>query len=452
MASFPFLNLPLELRDQIYSLYFKPADRLVRNDALNAKGYFGGVYAFDFDLCRVNRQVYKEAKRVWERENVFVKIATPWPSAGMYRVYLMSEEGLVWDDEGMGMVNHITSEGLVPIVCSDRFADSFTTHASLVEITAPLHQAVPEHTVVVLLDDLHLFTQTWFYSALSYPMLNDRLATTFSLRNPSTPLALQEKLLLLFGEIKGLHHMEVTGYAPELKKKLTSLMAIPAPSVGTCCEEGAALMATGDASLAANNPQEALDTYLRAFAAIHILIHGRTRRVLADAFFHDAITSGRFAGQSGTSVRVVLRLQLVSRCVLAQLQLGHDADAAFWGMRTIHIMRDSLDVEFEDFLSDFIGGQDVAMIYLRTGVALWRLEQFYRSRGVDTGEFGDEKSERIWGLARKFLKGRKKADVRAELRELGVPMEIVGGFGDAEEGDGSTSAKAGSPREDFESE
>jgi hypothetical protein len=107
MASFPFLALPLELRESIYSLYFKPADHLRHSDQLNAQGFFGGVYTFDFDLCRVNKQVYREAKAVWKRENVFVKIATPWPSAGMYRVYLMSEEGRDWEEEeqesgGMG--------------------------------------------------------------------------------------------------------------------------------------------------------------------------------------------------------------------------------------------------------------------------------------------------------------------------------------------------------------
>lgn len=84
MSSFPFLQLPLELREQIYSLYFKPSDRLVHSDALNALGFFGGVYKFDCGLYGVNRQVYGEAKTVWERENVFVKIATPWPSAGKY--------------------------------------------------------------------------------------------------------------------------------------------------------------------------------------------------------------------------------------------------------------------------------------------------------------------------------------------------------------------------------
>lgn len=121
MSHFPFLSLPLELREQIYALYFKPADRLVHSDAFNVKGFFGGVYNFDFELYRVSRQIYAEAKRVWERENVFVKIATPWPSAGMYhiyyaaedtlmfgdgagmyRVYLMSEEDLEWDEEGLG--------------------------------------------------------------------------------------------------------------------------------------------------------------------------------------------------------------------------------------------------------------------------------------------------------------------------------------------------------------
>tara|TARA_R110002003_G_scaffold140_2_gene12759 strand:+ start:3033 stop:3470 length:438 start_codon:yes stop_codon:yes gene_type:complete len=91
---FPFLSLPLELRETVYSLYFKPADRLQRNHSLEEQGFFGGVYKFDFDLYRVNKQIYNEAKRVWKRENVFVKIATPWPSAGMYRVYLMAEDGV----------------------------------------------------------------------------------------------------------------------------------------------------------------------------------------------------------------------------------------------------------------------------------------------------------------------------------------------------------------------
>lgn len=57
VAPFPFLRLPRELRDVVYSLYFKPADRLLQNHSLEAKGYYGGLYKFDFDLVHVNRQV-----------------------------------------------------------------------------------------------------------------------------------------------------------------------------------------------------------------------------------------------------------------------------------------------------------------------------------------------------------------------------------------------------------
>ena len=73
----------------------------------------------------------------------------------------------------------------MPIVCTDAKADAFADHHAVVQITAPFHGVVPEHTVVMLVDDLHLFTKTWYYSALSYPMLNERLSTTFILRNPA---------------------------------------------------------------------------------------------------------------------------------------------------------------------------------------------------------------------------------------------------------------------------
>lgn len=76
------LSIPIELREYIWSLYLKPADRLVRCSHLDEEGFYGGVYHFDFALWRVNRQIYSEAKSVWQRENIFVKIATPWSGAG----------------------------------------------------------------------------------------------------------------------------------------------------------------------------------------------------------------------------------------------------------------------------------------------------------------------------------------------------------------------------------
>ena len=92
--AFPFMRLPLELREQVYSHYFHPGDHLVRNPVLEAKGFYGGVYQWDLDVFYVNKQIYRESKRVWDRENIFVKIATPWPTAGMYQVYLMATDGV----------------------------------------------------------------------------------------------------------------------------------------------------------------------------------------------------------------------------------------------------------------------------------------------------------------------------------------------------------------------
>ncbi|KAF1833836.1 hypothetical protein BDW02DRAFT_472231, partial [Decorospora gaudefroyi] len=363
---FSFMQLPLELREQIYSLYFRPADHLVKSPALEANGFFGGVYQWSFALSCVSKQIYAESQKVWRRENAFIKIATPWPSA----------------------VNHISSEGLVPIVCTDARADSFTGHHAEVHITAPFHEAVPDHTVVMLADDVHLFTRTWHYSALSYPMLNERLSTTFTLRNPDpnpdpdpamqVPLPLQRRLLLPFEAVKGLHDMHIHGYAPVVQQELRTRQALPVPTLQEACETATDIMLAGDKALAThndNNAVEALELYRRAFRAIHILIHGRTRRVLADVFFHGTINHGRYKGQTGSTVRVMLRLKLVSRTIAACNALGQFGDAAFWGMRSINIMSESSDSGFEDFLSSFRVLQDVGLIYLRTAIAFSTMEK-----------------------------------------------------------------------------
>lgn len=333
-------------------------------------------------------------------------------------------------------------------MCTDARADNFTTHHSLVQITAPFHQAVPEHTVVVLLDDLHLFTQTWYYSALSYPMLNDRLSTTFKLRDPyktdrkiegerrkEISIALQKRLLLPFEQVKGLHQISVLNYAPSVRHDLERLMSIPVPSLTQCVESSNSLLEAGDAALAANRPAEALDLFKRAFHAIHILIHGRTRRVLADIFFHDGISTGRYTGQTGMAVRIVLRLKLVARYVLTYLRLEQWAEAAFWGMRSIRILRESMDSEFEDFLSELIGGEDVGLIYVRTGVAFWKMEQEGRKWTDELRSYEDEElsgSESVWSVSGRYLRGCRKG-VRKELRDFGVEEAVVvGTFGDAE--------------------
>ncbi|RYO29749.1 hypothetical protein AA0111_g5958 [Alternaria arborescens] len=465
---FPFLRLPLELREQIYSVYFSPADHLVKSTELEAKGFFGGVYQWDFDVLRVNKQVYEEAKKVWRRENVFVKVATPWPSA----------------------VNHISSEGLVPIVCTDARADAFTSYHAVVQITAPFHGVVPEHMVVMLVDDLHLFTKTWYYSALSYPMLNERLSTTFVLRNPyaeyndeeertseaqeeqeglGIPISLQRKLLLPFEHVKGLHGTSIHGYSPAVRKELARLQAKPVPTLRESVESATDFMLAGDAALASSSNADtnskddpdaeaanreaalqALELYRKAFHAIHILIHGRTRRVLADDFFHDSITSGRYAGQTGITIRVVLRLKLVSRTVAAYNKLGQWGEAAFWGFRTVQILQESFNTDFEHFLTDFIEGSDSGLIYVRAGIAFWHMEKDKEAWLGELISYADEpvaESGRLWAAARRFVKPAARADVRKELQDHGVPQTMINLFSDVatrEEAVESTVADDGS--------
>lgn len=81
--TFPLLQLPLELREQIYAHYFDPTTHL---DTGGCDG--GGRYDFDFALYRASKQIYLEAQTMFRRENVFVRIETPWPTAGMYSGYM----------------------------------------------------------------------------------------------------------------------------------------------------------------------------------------------------------------------------------------------------------------------------------------------------------------------------------------------------------------------------
>jgi hypothetical protein len=74
--SSPLMRLPLELREIVYSHYFA-AVKLAPDEF-----FCGGRYKFQFELLRVCKRVYYEAQTVWRRENVFVRIETPWSETG----------------------------------------------------------------------------------------------------------------------------------------------------------------------------------------------------------------------------------------------------------------------------------------------------------------------------------------------------------------------------------
>jgi hypothetical protein len=126
------------------------------------------------------------------------------------------------------------------------------------------------------------------------------------------------------------------------------------------------------------------------------------------------------------TVRVLLRLKLVSRTVAAYNALSQYGEAAFWGLRSINIISESLDTGFEDFLNEFQGKEDVGFIYLRTGIAFYRMERAKEEWFGELIAYADEsaaKSEALWPIAARFLKERE-GDVRKELRDYGVGEDV----------------------------
>ncbi|KAF2440022.1 hypothetical protein P171DRAFT_435843 [Karstenula rhodostoma CBS 690.94] len=409
---FPFMRLPLELREQVYDEYFRPENRL---EVYEVGDGLGGMYNFEFALLRTNKQVWQEALRSW-RKNVFVRIETPWPHA----------------------VHHIRSEGQVPIVAAGPRAHECFQHRGLVQITAPLHGVtVPDHDIVLLLEDLPKFTKVWFYSALNYISLNPQLCLIFGLRelyNPRdpkpVPLEIQRKLLLPFGDVKDLYDTDFTGYDESVIAELHKAMKVPYPTVRESCELATTLMEDGDLLLATNKPQLALDTYIKSFDAIHIKISGRNRKILADGHFADDIHEGRFAGQAAMTVRVVLRIRLVARMVRTYVHLGQPNEAAFWGIRSIKLVRQGMspNADMDDFFSDFIGSSDIALIYAWTAGALalmegkdkWK-EEILEYRWEDGGVADVEAMWRRAGLylASERYAGERKGMVE-EMKRVGI--------------------------------
>jgi hypothetical protein len=374
-------------------------------------------------------------------------------------IYLIHELTRVY----MRKEHHISHEGLVPLVASTPAAERFKHAQMTLAISAPLHDFLPQHTLVVLIDDLHLFCDVWFYSALNYRTLNEHLKVEFTLHDPyypadpkPIPIKLQRRLLGPFDRVKGLYQVEINGFEEEVERELRIGMAIPYTTVAQCLEESSQLMEAGDKALASsqnqNNAQQALDYYTKSFHAIHILVKGRTRRVLADSFFHSELDSGRFKGQTGTTMRIILRINLVSRTVGAYLKLQKWADAAFWGLRSISMLRRGIDTEFESFLMELVAVSDIGLLYLRTGIAVRKMEmememeegggtanaelERWREEGLD----GDMmRSEKLFRATRRYLKGEDRGLIRRELDEYRVRVSESLFGADGGSGSGSRS-------------
>ncbi|KAI4198894.1 MAG: hypothetical protein LQ350_004959 [Teloschistes chrysophthalmus] len=329
--AFSFLNLPAEIRDQIYHEVLSATN--ARRPPL--KDDDPGTFEFDLGVLRVNKQIHHEAKKAFE-DNVFIKITTPWSES----------------------IDHISSEGRVPIITKGKPADDFHAFHLWVWIVAP---GVPDrgvaYSMVISLDDLPAFTRMWHFSNLNHQGLNPHLGLKLTLQDPHVPdrkipRNLQTLLLQPFALVKDLHSFTVEGakVLPSVEEALKTEQAIPDASPEESLARATALKTLGNQSLQAGEYAAALQQYTDAFAAIHITVSGRKRYIHADGYYRRELTSGPYQGQRSDYARIILRVQLVANVLQVYLKMQGWEDARFWGKRSILLFRKSLIGETDDEL------------------------------------------------------------------------------------------------------
>lgn len=305
----PFLDLPIEIREQIYQHLLTPT--------ANRKPLPGDYTTYDYTpslvLYHLNRQIYHESRKIFRQLNTFILIETPWIEAQ----------------------HHVAVDGHVPILATGEIAEDFAQHTLTVSISAP-HYPYNSDDIrhfVILLDDLDAFCNMWRYSDLTHPGLNSHLRMELRFQDPkirgeweepTISKTLQSQLLSPFGIIKNLDSIHVTGSPdayPSLVKDLKAAMLVPPESAESCLRRATALKDEGNVALQAGRCDEALELYGKAWLAMHIVVNGRERQIHGDAYFNKELTEEPFIGQQGHSVRLVLRVRLVANTVLAYLKL-----------------------------------------------------------------------------------------------------------------------------------
>lgn len=137
---FRFLDLPAEIRDQIYHdvLSTDTARRPPVDDDEPAS------YKFNLAILQANKQIHHEAKKAFQ-DNVFIKITTPWPES----------------------IDHISSEGRVPIITTGSRAEHFQAFHLWIWIDTPgFPLSGPAYSMLICLEDLPAFTRMWNFSNL----------------------------------------------------------------------------------------------------------------------------------------------------------------------------------------------------------------------------------------------------------------------------------------------
>ncbi|KAF2663302.1 hypothetical protein BT63DRAFT_124143 [Microthyrium microscopicum] len=366
--AFRFLDLPAELRDAVYDEILHP--ECFRQHL--SDGY--SRYKFDLALFHVNRQVASEAQAIFYKNFTFVRLETPGEEDQVRQI--------------------VEIEGHVPIIARGDKASAFQGYTLNAVISVPdifmYHNEDTEiQRLLLLVDDLHLFCQRWFYSDLdANEGLNPHLKLTLTLRVPfqdkadrELPLSLQKRLMLPFGLIKGVPAVTVQGSCDDkILEAMLNEMKVPYSPAENLLEEATKLKDAGNELLKKKLPDQAIVKYIDAYRAMHIVCIDHYRGIFAERFFNRYLIGGIYDGKHGQVVRLVLRTRLVANIMKAYLDMRRYDEAEFWGNRTVTLIRDSMGGVDDEAIPNFPAAEQLGKIYYRAGIASKMLGKIYEAR------------------------------------------------------------------------
>ena len=134
-----------------------------------------------------------------------------------------------------------------------------------------------------------------------------------------------------FAILKGLDGLTIKGARNKsVETELRKAMSVPNPTAVGYLESAAELKDAGNAAFKAGDYACSIETYIRAYEAMHFIIQGKRFAIMLNGYFATSpLVGGRFDGRCGDLVRHHLGPQLSWNILQAHLKM-EDWEQAYY--------------------------------------------------------------------------------------------------------------------------
>lgn len=386
LANMGILDLPLELRQQIYRIIFRPAD----NRTYLRTGGYNYDYAAAQTIFGVNRQLAIEAKHIYRQLNIFVILTTVMPCD--WFPHYMNAVPITMD---MPKYAHI------PLHLGIRY-----------KYGSPMQA---QDMLFIHIDDFETFANVWIYACIMAPKLNPmekmsmRILDGRKMRpkkvlteeqqsqldmpvhmwerireswvndlEPELSTVLQRKLLLPLRQLKTVEIEEIDDSLADkaIIDQVKKDHAEPPARELSFYVESVKLKTRGAELVAAKDHAKALKIYERAFHMNEDASEPFQKPIMSTMRWKlfDRTHSDR---ESDFLFRVHLRNQLISNIVLCNNKLTDYDEAIKWAMIAIKDVREYRGVDIAYGASDaedeadtgHVAQKELGKIYYRAALA-----------------------------------------------------------------------------------